>query len=108
MSEWKKVISGVPQGSVLGPILFIIFINDMPSLTKHISKFFADDSKIIGIIRNSQDKIVLQDDLDTLVNWSKDWKMCFNYDKCKVMGIKSNYNKNTVVEKTPIKSDYTM
>jgi hypothetical protein len=107
-SEWKKVISGVPQGSVLGPLLFIIFINDMPSLTKHISKFFADDSKVIGIIKNSMDKILLQNDLDTLVNWSKEWKMCFNYDKCKVMCIKKNKSKNTVLSKTPKISDYTM
>ena len=80
----------------------------MPSLAKHISKFFADDSKLIGIIKNNMDKITLQEDLDSLVNWSKDWKMCFNYDKCKVMSIKKNKSKNTLPSKTPKNSEYTM
>lgn len=107
-SEWKKVLSGVPQGSVLGPLLFIIFINGMPNLTKHISKFFADDSKLIGIIRSILDKEMLQADLDMLVNWSKEWHMSFNYDKCKVMNICKNKNAKLVASEAPVKSDYSM
>ena len=85
MSTWKDVLSGVPQGSVLGPLLFIIYINDMPGLLHHLCRLFADDSKIIAIIKNAQDTENLQIDLDKLGNWAQTWKMRFNYDKCKTM-----------------------
>ena len=85
MSSWKDVLSGVPQGSVLGPLLFIIYINDMPDLIEHLCKLFADDSKVIAVIKNYQDSERLQTDLDKLVNWAQTWKMKFNHDKCKVM-----------------------
>ena len=75
--------SGVPQGSVLGPLLFLF--NDMPECLNHICKLFADDSKIIAIIKNGNDKLSLQEDLNTLANWAYDWRMKFNYDKCKTM-----------------------
>jgi hypothetical protein len=86
-SSWKDVLSGVPQGSVLGPLLFIIFINDLPDGLNHLLKLFADDSKLLAIIRNSKDQELVQDDLDKLLNWSKTWKMNFNFSKCKVMNI---------------------
>jgi hypothetical protein len=80
----------------------------MPNLTKHISKLFADDSKLIGIIKNKLDKKILQDDLNTLVNWSKDWHMSFNYDKCKVMNICKNNSAKVAESESPVKSDYKM
>jgi hypothetical protein len=86
-SEWRSVDSGVPQGSVLGPLLFLIYINDMPDSLNHFCKLFADDSKLIAVIKNSDDKLALQDDLNTLANWAKDWLMTFNYEKCKTMSI---------------------
>ena len=90
-SDWRDVTSGVPQGSVLGPLLFVIFINDMPKVVKHILKLFADDSKLIGIIKDLNDQRSLQEDIDSLVKWSSDWRMLFNFEKCKVMEIsKSN------------------
>ena len=92
-SDWMPVSSGVPQGSVLGPLLFVIYINDMPAVVNHVIKLFADDSKLIGIIKNKDDHQLLQGDLDALVKWAKQWKMLFHPDKCKVMEIsKSNGN----------------
>ena len=59
-SFWIDVLSGTPQGSVIAPILFLIFINDMPDLVDHFCKLFADDSKLIGVIKNSLDRDLLQ------------------------------------------------
>ena len=54
MSTWKDVLNGVPQGSVLGPLLFIIYINEMPELIDHLCKLFADDKKVIAVIKDYQ------------------------------------------------------
>jgi len=86
-SCWRDVLSGVPQGSVLGPLLFLIFVNDLPEWIKCSLKMFADDTKIWAKIRSSQDSCVLQADLDSLMRWSDEWLMKFNCDKCKVMHI---------------------
>ena len=85
VSEWKNVESGVPQGSVLGPLLFLIYINDMPDLVHHIVKLFADDSKLLAVIKQDSDMFLLQDDIDRLVAWSNEWRLRFNFSKCKVM-----------------------
>lgn len=86
-SEWVDVTSGVPQGSVLGPILFIIFINDLDDgvLSKILK--FADDTKMMGSVRSEEDVKVLRDDLAKLFKWSEVWQMKFNIDKCKIMHI---------------------
>ena len=67
-SDWREVTSGVPQGSVLGPLLFVIFINDLPEVTKHDSEvyLYADDTKIFRRITNAEDCTKLQEDLDEL------------------------------------------
>jgi len=81
-SNWVPVTSGIPQGSVLGPILFTIFINDLPiSLTSHI-KIFADDTKIYNTTTNTQH---IQDDLNLLLQWSQMWLLPFNVDKCGII-----------------------
>ena len=72
---------------MLGPLLFLIFINDLPELVDLFCKLFADDAKLIGIIRNSLDKQCIQKDLDRLVDWSFTWKLYFKEDECKVMDI---------------------
>ncbi|CAF0808212.1 unnamed protein product, partial [Brachionus calyciflorus] len=84
-SIWKDVLSGVPQGSVLGPLLFIIFINDLPLGLSVLSKLFADDSKLIGIIRNSKDRNEFQTNINKLLSWTRKWNMDLNLNKCKVM-----------------------
>ena len=62
----------------------------MPDALNHICKLFADDSKLIGVIKNSNDTMRLQEDLDKLSNWVNEWRMKFNYDKCKIMTIGKN------------------
>ena len=86
-SNWSEVISGIPQGSVLGPLLFTIFINDLPlSITSHI-QIFADDTKIYNTV---QDSGILKNYLDKLVLWSKEWLLSFNIDKCNILQFGKN------------------
>ena len=85
VSNWKSVLSGVPQGSVLGPILFLIYINDLDdSITSNVLKF-ADDTKRFRKVNTDGDKQHLQNDLDRLVKWSEKWQMLFNFGKCKCL-----------------------
>ena len=84
-STWKPVTSGIPQGSVLGPILFVLYINDLPSNILSDVYMFADDTKIFNIIKSPEDQETLQNDLDTLSMWSDKWLLKFHPEKCKVM-----------------------
>ena len=78
----EKVLSGVPQGTVLGPVLFIIYMNDLHSVVKHsLLKCFADDSKLIKSIENQEDREKLIEDLEAVLQWTKDNSMEFNSDK---------------------------
>ena len=84
-SDWGCVTSGVPQGSVLGPLLFIIYINDLDSgISSEVSKF-ADDTKVGKIIRTDQDARELQGDLDRFYDMARKWQMEFNIGKCSVL-----------------------
>jgi ribonucleases P/MRP protein subunit RPP40 len=89
-SDWSSVLSGVPQGSVLGPILFLIYINDIDE--KIISKLgkFADDTKLSRGVANECEVNVLRDDLKQIAKWSMDWQMLFNVDKCTVVHMGKN------------------
>ena len=76
---------GVPQGSVLGPVLFIIFIDDLDEgLASRILKF-ADDTKLISAVGSEEEVDSLRRDLRILVKWSEDRQMAFNVDKCSVI-----------------------
>jgi len=84
-SDWAKVTSGVPQGSVLGPVLFLVYINDIDSnLISTIGKF-ADDTKMCKSVSSVEGVQKLRDDLVKLGNWADDWQMSFNTDKCSVI-----------------------
>jgi hypothetical protein len=100
VSESSPVTSGVPQGLVLGPLLFLAYINDLPEHVTSSSRLLADDSLLYRKIRSPADARVLQEDLDKLQQWEKDWMMTFNASKCEVF----RFTK----EKNPIKSIYTI
>lgn len=90
-SDWSGVTSGVPQGSVLGPLLFVIFINDLPDTISNESKIYlyADDTKIYRGIRGVDDMERLQRDVDGMKVWSEQWLLPFHPMKCKYMRIGS-------------------
>ena len=83
-SNWEYVTSGVPQGSVLGPTLFIIFINDLPELISetNLCKMYSDDTKILSVVKTAEDKARLQADMDRIVDWTRTWLMELNVKKC--------------------------
>jgi hypothetical protein len=88
-SSSSDVTSGVPQGTVLGPLLFLIFINDLPTVLNSDTKcrLFADDCLIYRQIHSISDQIKLQNDLDSLLEWSHTWGMHFNAKKCNIMSV---------------------
>ena len=86
-SKPAPVTSGVPQGSVLGPLLFLVYINDLPSQVLSQTRLFADDCLLYRTINNADDTIALQKDLDALQHWEQKWQMHFNPDKCEVIRI---------------------
>ena len=90
VSKEKIVLSGVPHGSVLGPILFLLFINDLPEAMSNVIKMFADDVKMIV---NPAQLQSIQNDLKLLQEWEINWLLKFNIEKCKVLHMgKSNPN----------------
>ena len=93
-SDWMPVLSGAPQGTVLGPHLFLMFINDIHANVSSTIRLFADDCLIYNTISSTKDEDYLQDDLDKLVQWAKIWGMRFNPAKCKSMRITRKRNPN--------------
>ena len=91
-SDWVDVISGVPQGTVLGPLLFLVYINDLPDNISSEVRLFADDCVIYRQIKNNLDQVQLQNDLNTLSEWQSKWQMHFNTKKCFSMRITHSRN----------------
>ena len=106
-SSWISVLSGIPQGSVLGPILFVLFINDLPDVVNSCIQLFADDAKIFDSVhlREEQSGTRLQNDIDSLFEWSEKWQLPFNTSKCKVLHIgRSNPCRRYKIDGNPLKS----
>ena len=101
MSSQCPVLSGVPQGTVLGPLLFLLFINDIADDINSTIRLFADDCLLYREILTPEDSIMMQRDLDTLHQWSERWQMAFNTDKCFIMRV-------TLARKNIIQHQYTM
>jgi len=85
VSSWLYVISGVPRRSILGPLLFLIFINDIDKGIANKLLKFADDTKLVGTVFSDLEIEQLRSDLKQLYDWSIAWQMLFNVNKCKVL-----------------------
>ena len=92
--------SGVPQGSVLGPILFLLYINDLPDSLQSQVRLFADDTAMYLTVQGQADSKKLQNDLDILQEWEREWDMEFNPSKCQVVHITRS--------RPPINTSYSM
>ena len=108
-SDWRrifsteKVISGVPRGPVLGPLLFLLHLNDLPSVLSPgtICRLFADDCLLYRVIKCIADQLQLQEDLRKLEKWASDWGMKFNAKKCFIMSMHRS-------KKTPLTHMYEL
>ena len=87
LSKSAPVTSGVPQGTVLGPSLFLVYINDLPEGLTSVVRLFADDTIVYRSIRSENDSYALQEDLGKLELWEGTWQMGFNVDKCSILTI---------------------
>ena len=99
-SDWAPVKSGVPEGSICGPILFALYCNDAPSQITSPCLMYADDIKLYRQIRSHSDTLTLQSDLDSLCRWSTAWKLSLNPSKCKTITF--------TLRKRPILSSYSI
>ena len=84
------MLSGIPQGSVLGPILFVVFINDLPDMIRSTAHIVANDTKVYRKSSSDNDWAKLQADLKRLVEWSEKWQLQFNADKSNVLYLGRN------------------
>ena len=97
--DWMDIVSGVPQGSVLGPILFVVYINDLPEKVLSELLLYADHAKIFREIKCPKDVEMLQKDLHRMSTWSDDWLLKFHPDKLK---------KLTITKKNMMRREYIL
>ena len=90
VSQWAAVKSGVPQGSILGPVFFLLFVNDLPDSVLNSVKLFADDTKLYGHAENTTKCLNIQQDLNKLSAWANNWLLNFNSNKCTVIRIRES------------------
>jgi len=105
-SDTTWVLSGVSQGTVLAPLLLLIYINDLPSSIHNKIKLYADDVLLYSRITSSNDCVRLQQDLNLLVQWANRWKMTFDILKCKLLRITNQQSPilhTYYIESSPIK-----
>jgi hypothetical protein len=96
----SPVTSGVPQGTVLRPLLFLLYINDLSESVTSTTRLFADDCPLYRKIKSPKDSKILQNDLDILQQWEDNWLMSYNADKCEVLRITN--------KRKPLISTYTI
>ena len=99
-SDWTPVQSGVPEGSILGPLLFACYVADIPLHIRSGCIMYADDVKLYHRIQNQADTDELQADLDRLLQWSNTWRLRLNPVKCKFISF--------TLRTSPINSAYTL
>ena len=86
-SSWRNVTSGIPQGSVLGPLLFVIYISELPDTVLSQVFLFADDMKMYRQVQYASDRHTFQEDISKLQEWADKWLLRFHPDKCKLRPI---------------------
>ena len=106
-SDPVLVLSGVPHGSVLGPVLFLTFINDLPESIRPSVRLFADDCVIYRNIKSPMDYQILQDDLNSLAQWETDWQMKLNVAKCHSMRVTRHLPESEVCDRDSKKVPHT-
>ena len=90
----------MPQGSVLGPVLFIIYVNDLPEITKSIAQMFGEDTKLFSIVPDENRRAELQEDMNKLTNWTEEWPLQYYTEKCKVLHTGRNNKEYTYTMNT--------
>ena len=100
-SDWAPVVSGVPQGTILGPLLFSLYINDISADIESEIRLFADDCVCYREIKNEEDTLKLQRDIDRLGSWARKWGMRFQPAKCNMMQL-------TNKRSSKIQANYTL